>query len=134
MSLTRFAIGDMDGEIQTAKEVAGQARLPQPTVSKLLKMLAKGGLLIATRGVKGGYQLSRPAREITLAQIITAIDGPIVITDCLSARRKRCAIGSPCPMRDGWEQINEALHEAFDSVTLADIATPAKAAPCQSRT
>src|SRR5918993_276859 len=66
----------------TAAEVAECTRLALPTVSKLLKQLQRGGLVISTRGSHGGYQLARPASGITAAQILDALEGPVAITEC----------------------------------------------------
>ena len=67
-----------------APELAAEARLPLPMVSKILKLLAREGLLASHRGVKGGYSLARPAEEISMAEIIAALEGPIAITECVS--------------------------------------------------
>lgn len=69
--------------VHNALDIAEATGLPCPTVSKLLATLAREGLLNSVRGAKGGYGLAHPAREITVAHIIAAIDGPIAITACI---------------------------------------------------
>src|SRR5687768_7148720 len=97
--LTQFASGG-DGQVHTARELAGVAALPLPTVSKILKSLARGGLLSSLRGVNGGYRLARSAQAISVADVIGAIDGPIAFTECLSEDGgpvDTCAIRTSCP-------------------------------------
>lgn len=105
-----------------ANEVAAEAHLPLPTVSKLLRLLAKEGLLESHRGVKGGYGLARRPEDITVGSIITALEGPIAITTCTSDSAGTCEHEPLCPVRSHWYLINLAIRQALDSVTLADMA------------
>src|SRR4029077_19456303 len=68
--------------LRTATDLAAESHLPLPTVSKLLKELLQSGLLVSQRGVKGGYTLARPARDIALNDIIAALEGPVALTQC----------------------------------------------------
>jgi len=108
--------------VHNASEVAGEAQLPLPTVSKLLRLLAKEGLLESHRGVKGGYGLARRPEEITVGSIIKALEGPIAITTCTTDSRGECEHEPVCPVRGHWYLINLAVRQALDSVTLADMA------------
>lgn len=103
-----------------AKEIAQQTHVALPTVSKLLKLLAKAGLLVAQRGAKGGYSLALPAKDISLAQIIGAMEGNIALTDC-SHHQNGCAMESLCAIRSNWRMINEALHEALSAISLGEM-------------
>ena len=85
-----------------APELAAEARLPLPMVSKILKLLAREGLLASHRGVKGGYSLARPAEEISMAEIIAALEGPIAITECISVESD-CSHEALCPVRANWQ-------------------------------
>src|SRR5215831_15995615 len=67
---------------RNAPELAAAAHLPLPTVSKILKILAREGLLVPHRGAKGGFSLAKPATDITVAEIISALEGPIALTEC----------------------------------------------------
>jgi FeS assembly SUF system regulator len=126
--LSRFATGAQD-RTQTVKDLAAGAHLPEPTVGKLLKSLTKSGLLVSTRGVKGGYRLAKSPREITVAQIIGAIDGPIAITDCSTTDAlHRCELEGRCPVQTNWQKINVAIRDSLDQITLADMAVPMAAA------
>src|SRR5688572_27086990 len=79
--------------LHTAADVAERTRLSLPTVSKLLKELQRAGLVSSTRGAAGGYQLTRPANEITAAAILDALEGPVAITEC-SGDHSNCEIES----------------------------------------
>jgi FeS assembly SUF system regulator len=106
----------------SAQAVARATRIPQPTASKILKALARDGLLRSQRGVNGGYELGRSAESITVAQIIVALDGPIAVTDCVDGAGGSCVIERLCPARTNWESINAAIRGALDGVTLAEMA------------
>jgi FeS assembly SUF system regulator len=110
------------GRQASAQEIAQATRIPQPTASKILKALARSGLLRSQRGVKGGYELGCAAGEITVARIIEALDGPIAVTDCVDGAAGDCVIERLCPARTNWERINSAIREALDEVTLAEMA------------
>ncbi|MGH6934198.1 MAG: SUF system Fe-S cluster assembly regulator [Dongiaceae bacterium] len=105
-----------------AFDLAGSTGLPAPTVSKLLAALAKSGLLISQRGAKGGYRLARSPTEITAADIVCAVDGPIALTMCLEHGDGACEVESLCPSRGGWRRINDAIRNAMQSVSLAELA------------
>jgi len=107
-----------------ARDLAAEAHLPLPTVSKVLKSLARGGLLASQRGLKGGYALSRPAEEISLADILAAMEGPVSLTQCNEPKGDACPHESLCPVRDNWRRINVVVRQALANVTLAEMATP----------
>ncbi len=90
-----------------AREVAGGARLPLPVVSKLLKALAREGLLESHRGAKGGYTLARRPETISAAQMITALEGPIGLTEC-TVHPGTCTQEPSCHVREPWQRINDA--------------------------
>jgi FeS assembly SUF system regulator len=106
-----------------APELAAEARLPLPMVSKILKVLARDGLLASHRGVKGGYSLARAAEEISMAEIIAALEGPIAITECISVESD-CSHEALCPVRGNWQRINLAVRTALEGITLAEMAQP----------
>src|SRR4029079_14716681 len=106
-----------------APELAADEGLPLPMVSKILKLLARDGLLVSHRGVKGGYGLARPASEITMASIIDALEGPIAITECIDTGGD-CSHEPLCKVRSNWHRINEALRQALEGITLAEMALP----------
>jgi FeS assembly SUF system regulator len=106
-------------------ELADATGIALPTVSKLLKILAKAGVLTSTRGSKGGYILSREPDRITVATIISALEGPIALTEC-TASHKGCDQASGCRIQGNWHLINQKIAHALESVTLADMILPFK--------
>lgn len=106
-----------------APELSAEARLPLPMVSKILKLLAKEGLLVSHRGVKGGYSLSRTPGEISMAEIVAALEGPIAITECVSVDSD-CSHEALCPARGNWQRINEAVRAALEGISLAEMTLP----------
>jgi FeS assembly SUF system regulator len=117
--MTRFAV---DGAVHTARELADDTGVPLPTVSKVLKALAREELLLSHRGVKGGYSLSRPAQEISVAQIISAFE-QIAMTECTSIGLS-CELEPTCPVRGNWQKIGQAIRNALQDLSLADMTSP----------
>ncbi len=107
-----------------ASEAAAETHLPPPIVSKILKILAREGLLVSHRGVKGGYSLARDPEETTMSEIITALEGPIAITECIDNTPGECSQEPICPTRGNWQRINKAIRQALDSITLAEMLRP----------
>ena len=121
--LTIFAKGE-GATVHNAPEIAAEANVPLPTASKILKMLARDGLLIAHRGVKGGYRLSRPPQEITVADVIHALEGPIAITECSDhTTESDCGLRGGCPVSNNWQRINQVVFEALRRITLAELSS-----------
>ncbi len=119
--LTQFAVRQ-DATSMTAREIASAAKLPLPTVGKLLKQLSHNGLLSSHRGTKGGYSLARAAREITVAQIIEALEGPMALTECQAPGV--CEQEHFCSVKPNWLVINRTVRDALSNVTLADMTRP----------
>lgn len=109
------------GTLFSAAGLSSRTNLPEPTVGKILKALVKQGIIESSRGVHGGYILNKKTNEVTAADIITALDGPIAITDCVEGSEKCCAMESLCPLIDGWEKVNCAIRSALEKVTLEDF-------------
>jgi FeS assembly SUF system regulator len=118
--MTSLAAGE---RVMSAQALAERAHLELPTVSKLLKQLAQADLVASTRGINGGYQLARAAERITIADIVTAMEGPIGMTEC-SAHAGLCGHEPHCGVRVNWQRINQAIAGALANVTLADMLHP----------
>lgn len=133
--LTDYAIvvmsemGRRPDATHTVAQLAERTGVPAPTVAKLMKSLAPAGLMRSQRGASGGYVLASPPAEITVADIVVALDGPIALTACVDGADDQCGVESLCPMRGGWEKINTAIRAALESVTLADMMAPAWTPP-----
>jgi FeS assembly SUF system regulator len=112
----------------SAGAVADRTHLTLPTVSKLLKALARSGLVVSTRGSHGGYQLARDAADITAAEIIDALEGPVAITAC-SADEGSCTLEAYCRVGHAWQRINLGIRKALEQITLADLRNEPEAVP-----
>ena len=111
--------------------LAEQRGLPQPMVSKILKHLVRGGLLVSYRGAKGGYGLARPAQQITVADIVAALEGPIALTDCANVDDINCQYHDGCVVSSNWNRINRVVQRALEGITLADMTEPLPALPAE---
>jgi len=107
--------------VQTSPGIAATTGIPEPTVAKVLKTLAAGGLVASQRGARGGYRLLRPLATIPVADVIAAVDGPIALTACVEASVVECESQGLCPMRGRWDPVNEAIRQALAAITLADM-------------
>ena len=103
--------------LHNAKDLAAKSEISLPTVSKVLKILTQGNILKSHQGSKGGYALARPASEISAAEIIEAVEGPVAITDCSSA--SGCDRG--CQVSKSWQRVNDAVIGALQGLMLADM-------------
>lgn len=117
--LASLATGD--DRLYTAAELAEATRLSPATVSKLLKKLNQGGLVSSGRGSRGGYQLAKPATEISAAAILNALEGPFALTECSSAH-SACSIAGTCHVGHSWQRVNAAIRRALNDVSLAQLA------------
>ena len=107
-----------------ARELAEHVDLPLPMVSKVLKTLTRAGVLESHRGIKGGYSLAHRPEDLSVADMITALDGPLALTQC-SLGPTACDLEQSCAVKSPWLVITRVVHDALASVTLADITNPA---------
>ncbi|MFQ5930706.1 MAG: SUF system Fe-S cluster assembly regulator, partial [Acidobacteriota bacterium] len=120
--LAHFA-SDQERLTHSARALAVETYLPLPMVSKILKILAREGFLVSHRGVKGGYSLARPPERVPIAEIITAMEGPVAMTECVEAPGE-CRHEPVCQLRSNWQKINEVVLLALGSITLSDLIGP----------
>jgi FeS assembly SUF system regulator len=113
-----------DLPLRTARELAVESRLPLSTVSKLLKQLLQSGLLTSHRGIKGGYILAKEPQEISVVEIIAAIEGPMALTECSSDVTGLCDLEPCCPIKANQQIINQAVRGVLEKVTLSDLVQP----------
>jgi FeS assembly SUF system regulator len=105
----------------TAAQIAAETHLAVPTVSKLLKQLHRQGLVASTRGSAVGYLLSRPATEITAAQILDALEGPVALTEC-AGLASHCGIERTCRVGHSWQRVNLAIRRSLQEISLLELA------------
>lgn len=125
--LAHLAADDSD-ELHTTNDLAERTHLALTTVSKLLKIMTRAGLVISFRGPNGGYRLARPATDITAAQIIDALEGPVSITEC-SAESHSCDLATVCGVGNAWQKINVAIRAGLNEITLQQLVQPGAAVP-----
>ena len=118
-------VASAGGQPLNAGELAGETRLPRPTATKILKSLARAGLLTSSRGIKGGYTLAFSALDISVADIVAVVEGPIALTDCIEDAPGACDLESCCRVRDTLQVVNGTVCRALREISLADLCTPA---------
>ena len=131
--LTDYAIAVMGQLVQEGVESAHSAHhlsdktgIPEPTVAKVLKLLSKSNLVASERGAAGGYRLVKAADQVSIGEIITAMDGPISIVACVDGQKDNCGMWGTCPTKGNWDRVNEAIKSALESVKLTEMLS----APC----
>ena len=110
-------------EVCNASDLADQVHVLLPTVSKILQILLHDSLLGSVRGAGGGYRLARKAADISVSDIIVALEGPIALTEC-NLETGDCEQESYCATRDNWHMINQAVRHALDGISLEDMIHP----------
>ncbi len=125
MLLALFAQGE-PRLVRTARDLAQEAHLPLPTVSKILKVLARKDILIGQRGMRGGFRLALPPRKVTVARIVSAVEGHAAITQCSQSEAGRCSLIRFCPVQSNWQRISQGLWGALEKITLEDMTRPMK--------
>lgn len=105
----------------SASHLAEKTGLPEPTVAKVLKKLSQSKIVESVRGASGGYRLARTPAEISICDVIEAMDGPIAITSCIDENDQTCSTGAQCPTRGKWAPVNMAIRKALRAVSIADM-------------
>ena len=117
--------------VLSANELAEHAGIELPTASKVLKPLAQAGLVDGFRGANGGYRLARDAREVSLADIVEAMEGPLAMTEC-SIHEGQCGIEDSCNVRGNWQRVNDVIAKALRDISLHEM-THGDVAPSPSK-
>ena len=114
----------------SVRDIAERTGLPQPYLEQILLALKGAGLVRSKRGVSGGYVLARDPAEITLGQIVSAVDGPIAAGDFGEPHQNgACDHEGQCVLLTVWADVGEHMREHLDTFTLADIAARAQGSP-----
>lgn len=109
--------------LSNARDIADQTHLKLPTVSKLLKRLTTSGLLLSERGVSGGYRLQREPSEISISDIIYALEDQRGLVEC-THQPNACSLQGVCGIQGNWRLISQAIETALDNVSLEALARP----------
>ena len=126
LAVTRYPQGNALTQVN-AMTLAAEVKLPPTTVAKVLKLLARAGIVTAVRGAAGGYRLARDAQDISVGEVVAAIDGALAMTQCTSDIGP-CERLQFCPTRPHWHRINQAVEAALERIPLTEMAA-ASAAP-----
>jgi Rrf2 family protein len=116
-----------EGQPTSVRDVAERTGLPQPYLEQILLALKGAGLVRSKRGVGGGYVLARPPSEVTLGQIVSAVDGPIVAGDFGEPHQDgACDHEGQCVLLAVWADVGQRMRQHLDSFTLADMVAQAR--------
>jgi len=107
--------------LHTASSLSEATGVPQPTISKLLKVLTRADVLVSQRGATGGYRLARRPAEVSLTDIIDALEGPVSLTDCADGSTGGCDLEPSCSTRGIWRIVNDRVRAALGAVSLEDM-------------
>lgn len=110
-----------DGILMTASGLSEKTGLPEPTVAKVLKLLARGGMIESSRGINGGYKLIKMPGDISMASVITSLEGPVQLTSCVDGNEECCNHSLNCAMKGKWNPVNAAMQKALEDVSLAQM-------------
>lgn len=110
--------------VYSATDLANALGLGQPVVSKVLKLLNQSEIVFSLRGAHGGYKLNLPADQISIAQVLDALEEqPFGLTEC-TAMPGVCSVEADCHIRPHWQRINDIVRHSLESVSIADMAAP----------
>ena len=121
ISLKHLAVNRAKGAA-SAKELADTYHIPVPMLAKVLQKLVRDGFLRSEQGTNGGYRLARDPGTITALEVIRAIDGPIILTNCFEGHRD-CGLSSQCTVREPLRRVHEGILKLLDGISIDDLAT-----------
>jgi Rrf2 family protein len=125
ISLKHIAVHGKDRPAST-KEMSEAYGIPVPILSKVLQRLVREGFLVSEQGANGGYRLARDPSRITALEVIRAIDGPVLLTNCFSGRAD-CEISGSCNVREPLRKVHERIQQVLEGITIADLSEEAPA-------
>ncbi len=112
----------------SAKEIADSYHIPLPLLAKVLQKLTRSHLTQSVAGTNGGYRLARAANTISALEVIRAIDGPIILTNCFTEEGE-CGQSGHCTVREPLRQVHEAILKLLNTMSVQDLAGPPKSEP-----
>ncbi len=121
MAMRYLAEHASDGRTYSARDIADAYDIPLPVLAKTLQTLARAKLVSSQYGAMGGYALARPARTISTLDVISAFDGPPVITSCATAHGD-CDMASHCKVKEPLQRVNDVIRMLLTSISIADLA------------
>jgi Rrf2 family protein len=124
-ALVALAVLSKASAPQSARTLADQTNLPHPVLRNILKQLTRGGLLHSTQGASGGYTLARPATQISLAEVVHQIDGPVRFARCCpseAGHEQKCRLEDSCMIKGSVQQLHETVMRVLAGVNIEQIA------------
>ena len=110
-----------ENKIISAQQIKKKTRLQIATINKILAILVKKDILIAFRGKKGGYKLKKNLSNISIKELIEAIEGPVSLTECLDKNANDCNLFNICITKNTWSIVNNAIKETLENIKIQDI-------------
>jgi len=117
-----FIASHGDDGAMSAKRIAEEFHIPPERLAKILQRLAKRKLITSHNGPKGGYVLTRPAEQITVGQVVRALEGPLSVVSCMT-EHDDCPQFARCNLRGPVQKIQAGITRVLDSMTLAELAS-----------
>ena len=105
---------------QSIKMIAERQAIPEAYLEQLIALLRKAKLVISNRGAMGGYRLAHKPEEITVGQVLRALEGGLNLVECLT-EEEQCGKSCACPSRVVWLKIQQGLNSIVDGITLKDM-------------
>ncbi len=105
---------------QSIKAIAERGGIPEAYLEQLIAVLKREKLVTSTRGAQGGYALARPPEQITVGDVLRALEGGLSLVDCLD-EEDACGKSCACPSRVVWMKIRDGLNQIVDGITLRDM-------------
>jgi len=121
MALSHIAFCENDHKIVNTKRIAEEYSIPVDLLAKILQKMAKGGLITSLNGPKGGYVLARLPRDITIGEVVMAIEGPIELVDCHREENSHCQQLRTCSVRRPIRKIQDSINRLLNSMTIEEI-------------
>jgi Rrf2 family protein len=120
------------GRVASLQDLSSTLHLPREFLAKILKILAGRGIVRSSRGAHGGYQLARPARDISFLDVIESVEGPVQLNVCLD-HKERCDVSASCTMYHVWKAGQDRMLEVYKNTTLAELSMPPDLEPQPQR-
>lgn len=107
-----------NGEKASTKDIAETQKIPPSFLAKIISQLSIAGLILTSRGARGGVTLARPGAEVSIMDVVEAIDGPMLLNECTGAPHL-CTFGNECPLHRIWCETRKELHDKLSNATFA---------------
>lgn len=116
-----YAFSGSEKEILSSQNIVEKTKLHKATVNKLLAQLVKKNVLEPFRGTKGGYRLKKGLDNISIRELIEAIEGPVLLTDCLNKNANNCNLFNVCNTKNIWSFVNTEINNTLENIKIKDI-------------